>query len=1243
MNYPKLNMTTLVLSASIGLATIHPSVHSAELNLADQPLFLGISTDPNVFFELDDSGSMDWEILTVPYYHYCQYDSNAIGSVSSNDCSTALRDDGLWRVYGNYSFRTLAYIFDNDDNAYGGECNGSYPKLESCDTATVLDSDWRGVSSDFNVIYYDPTATYNAWSGTGLADANFSAARSDPQPAIAAIAAQSESATQYAIPAQSARAEPTGYSLTRDLSGFTYSVWIDSHGFDTANGYPRRGTNINRTNVANGVVDLWDNFYQYTVNSSDVTWEKIEWSIDATTGAMTKVVAASGTIAGTATDPNVTPARTADEIRQNVANWYSYARRRSFVAKGAVGAVVSGSPGFRFGQSVINNSYTVFNEVPPAGVTKYTGYNAALLNDLYSYNWPASGTPLRRGLETAGKYLSGRLYGKGNPVIQSCQQNFTVLFTDGYWNGGDPVNPEIEDRDGDGLNKTLADVARYYYDHDLDTSVNNNVVPNDADPATYQHVVTFPVAFGVNGDLVDTDNDGWPNPELTESSTWGSSPYLTDQGKIDDMWHAAYNSKGEYVSAQTPEELLNSLTSALSEITERDAAAASVATSTGQISSSTAVFQAQFNSGDWSGRLFSYSLNADNSVNTSSPNWEASTRLDSQNYNSGRAIISNNGSRGIPFRFPTTYGSLGSSEMNSSQVAELLDNSPYATGTASVLEIAANQTYGQKIVNYLRGDRTYEGTATGYLRPRSSVLGDIVESDPKYVPKPSFFYPDTLESASYAAFRTTYSNRTPMVYVGANDGMLHGFKASNGEELLAYVPSSVYHNLDELADSAYDHKFYVNAAPTVVDSFYGGAWHTVLAGALGRGGQGVFALDVTNPANFNEANANNIFLWEFDDSDDADLGYTYSEPSIAKMANGKWAAVFGNGYNNTEADGNASTTGHAVLYIVDISNGAIIKKIDTLAGTTGTPNGLASPALVDINNDYIVDYIYAGDLQGNMWKFDVSDSATSKWEVAWTQGSTKIPLFTTDTGQPITTRPAIGAHVDQDGLMVFFGTGQYMEVDDNDSAGQPDQSFYGIWDQHEGNANGLPVEKADLLQQEIEHEFSATLEGYTYKIRLTTNNEANWESHEGWYLDLVNRNETPIDNEGERQVSDSLLRNGRIIFPTRLPSSAPCSPGGSSWLMELDAANGSRLNDTPFDLNEDGTFSTDDFDYNVSGILDSPASGIQTDNGVVTTPGILRDGSKEVKYLSGSTGTISDFSESTGSQNIGRQSWRELE
>jgi Tfp pilus assembly protein, tip-associated adhesin PilY1 len=314
-----------------------------------------------------------------------------------------------------------------------------------------------------------------------------------------------------------------------------------------------------------------------------------------------------------------------------------------------------------------------------------------------------------------------------------------------------------------------------------------------------------------------------------------------------------------------------------------------------------------------------------------------------------------------------------------------------------------------------------------------------------------------------------------------------------------------------------------------------------------------------------------------------------------------------------------------------------------LAGTTGTPNGLASPALVDINNDYIVDYIYAGDLQGNMWKFDVSDSATSKWEVAWTQGSTKIPLFTTDTGQPITTRPAIGAHVDQDGLMVFFGTGQYMEVDDNDSAGQPDQSFYGIWDQHEGNANGLPVEKADLLQQEIEHEFSATLEGYTYKIRLTTNNEANWESHEGWYLDLVNRNETPIDNEGERQVSDSLLRNGRIIFPTRLPSSAPCSPGGSSWLMELDAANGSRLNDTPFDLNEDGTFSTDDFDYNVSGILDSPASGIQTDNGVVTTPGILRDGSKEVKYLSGSTGTISDFSESTGSQNIGRQSWRELE
>ncbi|WP_052691956.1 pilus assembly protein [Teredinibacter purpureus] len=1222
------------------------TVVAAELELADEPLFLGISTDPNVFFELDDSGSMDWTILTIPYYHSCQYDRDSPGSTGDYNCSTSIRNDGLWRSYGNGSFRSYYYMFDASDNAYATGC-GFYDysyNVKDCGFTDVFSNDWRGGSSSFNVVYYNPTVTYSPWAGTGLTDASFTAARSDPQPAVAAVSAQAETNSQVAIPAQSARGQTYGYTDTQNLEDFVYYIWEDSHGFDDDDDYPKRGSNINRTTGANGWVDLWDNYYKYTVKAGSVEWEKVEWTINASSGSMSENIVASGSFSGTSTDPNVTPALTTAKIQQNIANWYSYSRRRSYVVKGAVGAVVSGSPSFRFGQTVINESSTLFNEVPPADVTKYSGYNQDLLNDLYSFNWPARGTPLRKGLEKAGEYISGNLSGKADPIIQSCQQNFTVLFTDGYWNGYSPSST-IDDRDGDGRKITVADVARYYYDHDLDTNLSDNVVPNVADPAEYQHMVTFPVAFGVTGDLVDTDSpeDGWPNPVLTESNTWGDNPASYNSGKIDDLWHAAYNSRGEYVAAQTPEEVLSSLTAALSEISSRDAASASVATSTGQISSSTAVFQAQFNSGDWSGRLYSFPLKADDSVDILNPNWQAGTVLDGLNFDTGRAIISNNGTTGITFRFPSDYATLSASDFTHAQLSELLVDAPYSLATGDTTEKSANQAFGESLINYLRGDRSNEGVSAGDFRPRSSVLGDIVDSDPKYVSQPSFFYPETLESSSYSSFRKTHENRKAMVYVGANDGMLHAFDAANGKELMSYVPSTILGELHALTDPAYFHKFFVNAAPTIVDAHFSGSWHTVLAGALGRGGQGVFGLDVTNPAGFSEANAASIFLWEFDDTDDADMGYSYSEPSIAKMANGKWVAVFGNGYNNTEADGAASTTGNSVLYIVDLGTGAVIKKIDTGVGSATTPNGMATPALVDVDNDYVVDYIYAGDLYGNMWKFDVTDTNSTNWDVAWVSGTTKKPLFATATGQAITTRPAVGLHPDEDGQMIYFGTGKYIETDDNNSLGEPDQSFYGIWDQNESVATGLPVISSDLLLQTIDYEFSTTLEGNTYNLRITSDETIDWQTHEGWRIDLVNRNNSPVDNQGERQVSEAILRNGRIIFPTNLPSDTPCTPGGTSWLMELDARDGSRLDETPFDLNGDGIFSELDYTYGVESIPDVPASGIQSDEGIISTPGILRDKNREVKYLSGSTGAISNFSESTGAQNIGRQSWRELE
>ncbi len=280
----------------------------------------------------------------------------------------------------------------------------------------------------------------------------------------------------------------------------------------------------------------------------------------------------------------------------------------------------------------------------------------------------------------------------------------------------------------------------------------------------------------------------------------------------------------------------------------------------------------------------------------------------------------------------------------------------------------------------------------------------------------------------------------------------------------------------------YNHRFHVDGPAIVEDAFFysdndpdypqaDGEWHTVLVGGLRAGGQGVYALDITDPTSFSTDDV----LWEFTDVDtspnnkgangDSDLGYSFSEASIVKMADGKWAAIFGNGYSNTTADGSVSTTGTAVLYIVDIVTGELLQKIDTGVDGAVRANGLSSPAVIDIDGDHVADYAYAGDLEGNLWKFDLTANSASGWKVAYKQGSTLLPLFSSNADQPITARPSVTAHP-YGGLVVLFGTGKYFETNDNNPAGQPTQSVYGIIDD-EPVVNDLPYQRASLLPATI--------------------------------------------------------------------------------------------------------------------------------------------------------------------------------
>lgn len=679
------------------------------------------------------------------------------------------------------------------------------------------------------------------------------------------------------------------------------------------------------------------------------------------------------------------------------------------------------------------------------------------------------------------------------------------------------------------------------------------------------------------------------------------------------------------------------LAAAFNKILERSGSFSSAALSSGFLSTDTKIYQAIFTTGSWKGQLLAFDIDQNTGeilTNGGGPKgslWDAGTILNGMNWKTGRQVITykpSNGT-GIKFFIPSDPDNPSDTELDPEQINALKINPQTFT----------TDNKWKKRIRWLRGHTKNEKANGGPFRDRDSILGDMIDSNPLLVAAPSFqYFPFTDGPESdYNAFKVAQANRTPVVYVGANDGMLHAFNANTGVELLAYIPSKVYDNITQLTNPNYSHRYYVDGSPNAVDVYYGGGWHTILVGGLGAGGQGFYALDVTNPSNFSEGNAANIVKWEFTDLDDNDLGLTYSRPSIVRLANEKWAAVFGNGYNNTASDGNVSSTGNAVLFIVDIETGTLIKKFDTEVGMAedplalGRPNGLATPSVIDVNGDSVADYIYVGDLFGNLWKIDVQAANPSQWGFAHKQGNTPVPLFVAkdaaNNPQPITgtiTASRIGGGLNQ--YQIYFGTGKYFETGDN--LDQSIQSFYAIRD--DGSST---VGRNDLLEQTIISEPG--------DFRITSNNPFIANSHKGWYLDLVVGG-LPV---GERVISDPIYRQGKIIFTTIVPDSDPCEYGGTSWLMELDALGGSRLPFTPFDINNDGQFNNNDLvDYtdNEGNTQQEVASGMKSTVGLVSTPVILNAGNKEYKYMPGSSGNVHTVGENPGSNVTGRQSWRQI-
>lgn len=713
-----------------------------------------------------------------------------------------------------------------------------------------------------------------------------------------------------------------------------------------------------------------------------------------------------------------------------------------------------------------------------------------------------------------------------------------------------------------GSTDTLADVAMYYYMTDLRTTAlgnctggarsdgstadvcANNVPGNvsDAahsygDSANWQHMTTFTLGLGasgllrydpsyltqLSGDYFDITNGAknWPTPQVTSN---GGGPE-----NIDDLWHAAVNGRGQYFSAGNPTALTNSLNSALDSIKAITGAASAASTSSLQpVQGDNDIYVAQFTTQKWVGDVLSFKIDPVTGLISQNPTWSARTQLDG----------STPDSRAIYYAAPTgntlhafTYANLKADGYNSyfdnfcSKTGANAGAAPQQCATLTTAQQSTANT-GTNLVGYLRGDQTL----STYYRERDNLLGDIINASPLFVGKPGFKYTEN----NYQTFATNNASRQAVVLAAANDGMLHALDRTTGNELWAFVPTAVMPNLYKLADTSYSnfHAYFVDGSPQIGDIYVddgdgkGAHWKTIVVGGLNDGGRSYYALDLTDPANPK-------LLWQFTDTN---LGLTYGNPVITKRTDGTWVVVFGSGYNNVSpGDGNGR------MYVVNANTGALVTQIQTYttgttaAGSTTTPSGLAHiNPWIDSETVNTAKRFYAGDMLGNLWRFDLDN------QVQPNGAALRLAQLTgpTGTAQPITVKPAL-AEVNYNGgkyPVAYVATGRYLGTSDLSDASV--QSVYAIKDPLTNTALGVIRSRSDFVTQTI------TASGTS---RTSTSNPVDWSAKQGWYADLP---------AGERVSVNPQLALTTLFVGSNLPSNDACTVGGQSFLYQFDIGTG---------------------------------------------------------------------------------------
>lgn len=771
---------------------------------------------------------------------------------------------------------------------------------------------------------------------------------------------------------------------------------------------------------------------------------------------------------------------------------------------------------------------------------------------------------------------------------------------------------------------TLADVAMFFWLKDLRSDLANSVPTNTEDPAFWQHMTTFTVGmFGQEAALPNVSPAGTTAEDIAAWAKGGTAisgfswPTPNTGGTADnisDLVHAGVNGRGGFYSAGNPDAFASGIKDALRRVKNRIGSGASLAANSTKLDTGTTTYQGVYFSGEWRGNLRAFAVNSEGSISTTTT-WEAAAQLPTA------------ANRIIKTCSNTCTGDTSAINFDTT-----------STTAAQRTALGSTTAVQDSLINYLRGSAADEIRNGGTLRDRATPLGDIVNSQPVFVgsPEPNLYVNKSFTgSDSYFTFAANNATRKRRIYVAANDGMLHGFSAetsaetgqpSPGQETFAYLPSAVIRgNLKNLSNSSYGsgvaHEFFNDGELTVGDAYLNGldgctgvsCWRTVLVGTTGRGlSKALYALDVTNPADVK-------LLWERSAADNTDIGQIVGKPVIAQTANGVWVVLAGNGYNSTD--------NKPALLQVNLQSGTV-----TVYETTGsaTNDGLSPPA-VWIGNaaGNLSTEAYAGDLNGNVWKFDLTTPGSA---------GTKIYTAKDSSGnvQPITAGMIAGKNPNAvSDVWVFFGTGSVLE---DFAPTTRVQTWYGLIVQG-SSAVVAATGRSDLRQRTINSEFAA--DGVrrfgTRTISRATANDMSGKK--GWYIDLVKPNPDKDHTvaQGERVVTPNQFQGELLLGTSRVPADAatfdPCNPSGTGWVMSISPFTGTPPSKNFFDTNNDGSFNASD---NAGG-GDEVSAGIGLEsvvfNGIFVGNTMLLggdDGKPREVDTSGSTGVVS------------RLSWREL-